>query len=194
MEIKSIPNSRLTVNELYNLSNTSMFKTSIEDRAFKVGKVIYKGFKYIYHRNPKGKLVLYVNLYFYVNGAPHKSIRERYLLVAKFPYIKDIKNIKRLYNYPVQIFSSDPSFKYYLTYALNQFNAVITDDIQYVNHLGKSLTTKPNINNPKRMAELTKHFFKFFNFIGNVPPKRYLDKKYEIDPKDNIRIINKNAK
>ncbi|MCK5536496.1 MAG: hypothetical protein KAI79_06695, partial [Bacteroidales bacterium] len=143
--VNELPKSKLTVNELYTLSQSSMFKTKTKVRASKVGKIHYVGFKYTYHRDHQGdkKLIVYINLYFYVMGASHKGKREKYLLVAKFPYTTKIKNMKRLYDEPVQIFSSDPSFKYYLTYALNKFNAVITDDLTFVNHLGQSLTQKP---------------------------------------------------
>jgi hypothetical protein len=116
--------------------------------------------------------------------------RENYLLVAKFPYNIKIKNMKRLYDVPLQIFSSDPSFKYFFAFALNRLNAVVTDDQTLVSWLGKSLTTEPKKRNPNLQVELTKHFFKFFKFIGTQRPKTYLDKRYNIPSNTSVSILN----
>lgn len=185
-----LPKSRLSVNELIKLSEQSFFKVSIAERSSKVGTLKYQGFKYTFHRDTDKKLVVYVNLYFYMQGAKGKSGRENYLLVAKFPYNTKIKNMKRLYDVPLQIFSSDPSFKYYFAYALNRMGAVVTDDPVLVNHLGKSLTTAPKKNNPDMMVQLTKHFYRFFQFIGNVRPKDYMDKKYHIPSNTKVKVLN----
>jgi len=201
--MKGLPTSRLDVDELIKLSSQPFFKTSIQERASEVGDFKYIGFKYTYHRTVTRKLVVYVNLYFYVKGSrPPKpkskktkrsSKRETYLLVAKFPYTTEVKNMKRLYNLPMQIFSSDPSFKFYFAYALNQMNAVVTDDEELVNWLGKSMTTKPKINNPQFKVQLTKHFYKFFKFIANSKPKDYLDQKWMMNPNTRVKIFNENT-
>jgi len=179
------------------LSQQPFFARSIQERAGDVGNFSYKGFKYTYHRTITGKLVVYVNLYFYVRGAkPPKTkkgmskSRETYLLVAKFPYTLEVKNMKRLYGLPMQIFSSDPSFKYFFAYALNQMNAIVTDDNELVKWLGKSLTTKPKTNNPQFKVQLTKHFYKFFQFIANKKPKEYLDSRYMMPTDTKVKVLN----
>ena len=185
------PKSKLSVNELIELSQQSFFKAGIKDRSSNLGSIKYLGFKYTFHRNRKKQLIVYVNLYFYMKGAnatltknkkgktvKKKKPRETYLLVAKFPYNTKIKNMKRLYDVPLQLFSSDPSFKFYFAYALNKMDAVVTDDPKLVSWLGESLTSAPRTNNPEMLTQLTKHFYKFFKFISNVRPKSYLDKRY----------------
>jgi len=198
--LKGLPTSRLDVDELIKISEQPFFKHSIHERASEVGNFKYIGFKYVYHRAISGQLVVYVNLYFYVKGArppkPKKgskkrsSARETYLLVAKFPYTTKVKNMKRLYDSPMQIFSSDPSFKYYFAYVLNSLNAVVKDDKELVKWLGESLTIKPKKNNPEFKAQLTKHFYKFFKFIANKRPKEYLDKKYLLPESAKVTVLN----
>ena len=188
-----LPKSRLTVNELMKLSNRDFFKKSIVERASKVGTLKYQGFKYTFHRDKDKKLVVYVNLYFYMRGAKTKRSRENYLLVAKFPYTRKVKNMKRLYDEPIQIFSSDPSFKFFFAYTLNRFNAVVTDDPVMLDHLGKALTTAPKQKNPEMMVQLTKHFYKFFQFIENNRPKEYMDKKYQIPSNTKVKVLNGNS-
>ena len=197
-----LPKSKLNVNELIDLSQSSFFQVGIKDRASNLGTIKYVGFKYTFHRNRKKQLVVYINLYFYMKGASFdfkknkkgktvkgkRKPRETYLLVAKFPYNMKIKNMKRLYDVPLQLFSSDPSFKFYFAYALHKMNAVVTDDANLVNWLGKSLTDAPRITNPDMVTQLTKHFYKFFKFISNVRPKAYMEKKYLLN--NDTKIVN----
>jgi len=192
------PKSHLSINEMIDLTSQPFFKRSINERSSELGNITYIGFKYTYHWNNNKKLILYVNLYFYIQGAKHKvstkskrTIRERYTIIAKFPYTTKIKNMKRLYDVPMQIFSSDPSFKYYFAYALNRLDAVVTDDKQCVEWLGKSLTTPPTKTNPDLQIQLTKHFYKFFKFLSNHKPKEYMVKRFQIPSNQNIKIINK---
>ena len=198
----SLPKSKLSVNELVEMSQRSLFKVSIKERSANLGKIKYIGFKPVFHRNEHKELVMYVSLYFRMKGANFnmsknkkgktvkgkKKPRESYLLVAKFPYDSKIKNMKRLYSKHLQLMSSDPSFKYFFAYALNKMDAVITDDATLVNWLGISLTKAPNVNNPNLKLNLTKHFYAFFKFISNVRPKAYLDEKYMIS--NDVKIIN----
>lgn len=199
-----LPNSKLTVNELVEISQKQFFKVGVKERSANLGSIKYVGFKYSFHRDRKKNLVIYVNMYFYMKGANFdltknkkgktvkgkRKPRETYLLVAKFPYTLKVKNMKRLYNVPLQLFSSDPSFKYYFAYALHKRNAVVTDDATLVNWLGQSLSDAPRIRNPDMLTQLTKHFYKFFQFISNVRPKAYLDKKYMLN--NDAKIINNN--
>ena len=194
LKIEGFPQSNLSINELINLSKQPFFKIGIKERASRVGSISYKGFKYVFHRNPKDKkLYVFVNMYFYIKGAKHNNFRETYLLVVKFPYIKNIKNMKRLYNANIQIFSSDPSFKFYFAYALEQHGAVVKDEKEFVKHLGIALRVPPVKRNPEWRVQLTKHFYKLFNFIANAKPKKYLSKEWQIPSKQRITIINTNA-
>ena len=189
---KGIPNG-ISVNKLIKLSGDDFFSIGITERAKQVGKFKYLGFKYVLHRNSKKQLVVFIKLYFIVQGAKHNNKRERYTLAAMFPYKRKIKNMKRLYDLPVKLFSSDPSFKYYFAYALNKSNLVITDERVIIKHLGESLTKPPVKRNPNLVKQLTKHFYKLFKFIANKKPKDYLDKKYELDLNFSMPILNKNA-
>jgi len=199
--LKGLPKSHLSVNEMISLTEQPFFQKSIGERTKDLGGIRYVGFKYTFHRDTDSKLVTYVNLYFYMkgsnsdgikNGKKVKKKRENYMLVAKFPYTLKIKNMKRLYDLPIQIFSSDPSFKYFFAYALNRLNAVVTDDSVLVKHLGKSLTTKPKKTNPDLQVQLTKHFYNFFKFIANRRPKEYLDRKYMIPSTTKVKVLNGN--
>ena len=200
---KGLPQSKLTVDELMKLSQKQFFKVGVKERASNLGSLRYIGFKYTFHRDTDDKLVVFVNLYFYMKGAnadlyknkkgqierSKRKTRETYMLVAKFPYSHKVKNMKRLYDVPLQIFSSDPSFKYFFAYALHKMNAVVTDDGKLIDWLGESLTKAPKHKNPELMTQLTKHFFKFFQFIGNKRPKEYMDDKFII--RSDAKIINR---
>jgi len=197
-----LPNSKLSVNELVDMTHKNFFKLGIRDRASNLGSLRYIGFKYSFHRDHDKKLVVFVNLYFYMKGSDgtlykdkkgsvkkRRKSRETYMLVAKFPYSNKVKNMKRLYDVPLQIFSSDPSFKYFFAYPLHKLGAVVTDDGKLVDWLGESLVKSPKHNNPDMTVQLTKHFFKFFQFIANKRPKDYLDKRYII--RSDAKIINR---
>jgi hypothetical protein len=200
---KGLPDSKLTVNELIDLSQSDFFTVGIHERQSTVGSLKYIGYKYTFHRDEDGKMVVFVNMYFYMKGSnmdlgkdkkgktvvKRRKKRETYLLVAKFPYTLKIKNMKRLYDVPIQLFSSDPSFKYFFAYALHNLGAVVTDDGKLVDWLGKSLTTKPKFTNPNMKVQLTKHFYKFFRFIANNRPKEYLSDKYLL--RSDAKIVNK---
>lgn len=200
---KGLPDSKLSVNKLIDLSKKDFFQVDVRTRSSNLGSLKYIGFKYTFHRDHDDKMVVFVNLYFYMKGAnadfsrnkkgkvvkSKRKPRETYLLVAKFPYSLQVKNMKRLYDVPIQIFSSDPSFKFYFAYALNKLDAVVTDDGKLVNWLGESLTKAPKHNNPHLESQLTKHFFKFFQFIGNNRPKEYLGDRFRL--KDDAKIVNR---
>ncbi len=197
-----LPKSKLSLDELIEMSQRSLFKVSIKERSSNLGKIKYLGFKYIFHRNEHKELIMFVNLYFSMKGAnfnmhknkkgktvkSKKKPREQYILVVKFPYNMKVKNMKRLYSESIQLFSSDPSFKYFFAFALNKMNAVILDDSTLVNWLGVSLTKAPNVNNPNLKLNLTKHFFHMFKFLANVRVKAYMDKKYLLT--NDVKITN----
>ena len=196
-----IPKSELSVNELIKITQSNFFKVSIKERASTLGKFKYLGFKPVLHRNKKKQLVVYISLYFYHQGSNYalsknakgktvkkKQKRQTYLLIAKFPHNMKVKNMKRLYDVPLQLFSSDPSFKFFFAFALNNLDAVITDEPLMRKWLGKALTTPPDIRNDSWETHLTKHFYKMFQFISNVRPKAYLGDKFKIA--QDIKIIN----
>jgi len=189
--MKSTVNKDITVNKLIKMSGDEFFKIGTSERAKRVGKFTYLGFKYVLHRNDKKKLVVYIKLYFIAQGAKNNGKRERYTLVAMLPFKRKIKNMKRLYDLPVKLFSSDPSFKWYFAYALNKYNLVINDEKVILRHLGESLTTAPKKRNPDLVKQLTKHFYKFFVFISNKKPREYLNDKFELSPDFTTPILNK---
>jgi hypothetical protein len=181
----------ITVNKLLEYSKNSFFKINTDIRAKRVGTFKYIGFKSVFHRNKDKKLVLYVDLIFLVKGENHKGKRETYTIIAKFPYVKGIKNLKRLYDLPVKLFSSDPSFKYYFAYVFKQNNLLINNEKDLVLWLGDALLKPPTKRNPNQHKELTKHFYKFFIFISNKKPKDILDKRFELKTDFKIPILNK---
>jgi len=176
--------SQISTNELINHSQSSMFKKSVSERVKQIGDFRYLGFEYVYHQGKDSRVYLFVTLYFQATSAPHKekgkkkTKREKYLLAVKFPYLEGITKLDKLYDTPVELFSSDPSFLFYFAYVLNKKNAVIKDHTKYTKWLGESLEKKPYKNNPKLRTELTKHFYKVIQFIKTQSPKRYLDEKY----------------
>ena len=190
--VSGIPNG-ISINKLIKMSGDSFFKIGTDLRSKTVGKFTYLGFKYVLHRNSKKNLVVFIKLYFIVQGVKHDGKRERYTLAAMLPYRSDIKNMKRLYDLPVKLFSSDPSFKWYFAYVLNKSDLVINDEKIILAHLGESLTKPPKKRNPNLVKQLTKHFYKFFIFIANKKPKEYLDKKYELEPNFKMPILNRNT-
>jgi len=194
IEIKGFSKSNLSVNEFFRLSEQPFFSRSITERAKEVNKPKYKGFKYSVHYDSiTNKLILFVNLYFFIKGAKNKKTgkRETYLLTVKFPYYKNIKTFKKLYDVPIQLFASDPSFKYYFAFVLNKHNAVVLDEKEFIKHLGLALTVPPRKRNPNWKVQLTKHLYKLFLFLKNIHPKKYLDKKWEISPSKRITINDK---
>jgi len=194
LKIQGFPKSDLSVEEFFRLSEKPFFSRSITERAKEINKPKYQGFKYSVHYDSiSNKLILFVNLYFFIKGAKNKKTgnRETYLLTVKFPYYKDIKTFKKLYNVPIQIFASDPSFKYYFAFVLNQHNAVVLDEKEFIKHLGIALTVPPKVRNPNWKVQLTKHLYKLFQFLKNVHPKKYLDKKWEIKTSKTITINKK---
>jgi len=190
LQIKGYPKSDLTVNEFIQLTKKPFFSRGIEERYKRVSDPKYKGFKYsIHYDSSANKLILFVNLYFFVKGEKGTDgKRKTYLLSVKFPYYKDIKTFKKLYNIPIQVFSSDPSFKYYFAYVLNKHNAVILDEETFSKWIKKAIAIPPKKNNPNWKVQLTKHLYKLFKFLQNVHPRTYLAKKWEINIKTRIGI------
>jgi hypothetical protein len=103
----------------------------------------------------------------------------------------DYKNIKKFYNLPIQIFASDPSFKYYFAYTLNKEQAVIKRR-SFLRHLGKALKIAPKKNNPKEITQLTKHLYKTVMFLANKRLDQYIQPKYKINSTQLEKLLKEN--
>jgi hypothetical protein len=171
---------------LINHTNSTMFKRPVSERVKSLGGFTYKGFEYVYHQGKDGRTYLFITLYFNIISSPKtkkgkKAKRETYLLAVKFPYLQGMNKMDKVFDAPVELFSSDPSFMFYFAYALKTHRAVIDDHPKFTKWLGEALTRKPKIRNPNLRTELTKHFYKVLIFLKTQPPKKYLDKRYLTD-------------
>lgn len=178
--------SRLTVAHLRRLSRTPYFKRSIQERSSELGGVRYVGFT----MDTKIGSSEYFNFCFVVEGAFSKKINKRpeYLEILQVEITDEFKKFFNLYNkQPVKIFSSDPSFKYYIAYALTKRNAVIINPAT-VKHLGKSLTRPAIRNNPRNKLMMNKHFYFLTKFIRSDSILQYMSKKYLLD-KDKFTFL-----
>jgi len=176
--------SKINLRTLKNMTKNTMFKRPINQRKKELGKIIYKGWSKEIYNLDTNKLIGTINLYFVVEGKKYfdkkrkKYIRPNYLQILEVPYIKDyhIKFTKLIEEHPVKIYSDDPSFKYYLAYALNKSNAVLINSFTK-KQLGIALTKRPKVRNPKLHKELNKHFYKLVEFISTKRIDKYLNKK-----------------
>jgi hypothetical protein len=176
--------SKINIRNLKEFTKNTMFKTPINKRKKDVGKITYKGWsKELYSLG--NKIVAAANLYFVVEGKRYfdkkKKVfrRPKYIQILQIPYKKSYhKQFKAIYDdTPVKIYSSDPSFKYYLAYALNTINAVVRNK-ETEKELGIALTKRPNIRNPKLHKEFNKHFYRLVEFIASKRISKYLDDRY----------------
>jgi hypothetical protein len=162
-----------------------MFKLPINKRKKDVGKIKYLGWSKEIYSYDINKLISATNFYFLVEGKKYfdkkrkKYLRPKYLQILQIPYIKDYpKRFKYLYNeHTVKIYSSDPSFKYYLAYALNKANAVIVNNYTK-KELGIALTHFPKMRNPKLHQEMNKHFYRLIEFISIKKVESYMQDRF----------------
>ena len=176
--------SKLDIRHLKNFTKNTMFKISINKRKKEVGKIFYKGWSLELYKEDNYFLAV-ANLYFFVQGKKYfdkqkrKYVRPTYLEILQIPYKKSYKeSFDVLYEKtPIKIFSSDPSFKFYLAYALNKANAVVINDYTK-KELGIALSNRPIINNPFLHKEFNKHFYKLVEFIAKRKVAHYLNDKY----------------
>ena len=181
------PSTKIDLNHLISSTNSTMFKRTVKERVSAIGDFKYLGYNEITVDNR-----LYVMLNFEATSAPHstpskskatkktkskKYKRYKYNLSIKFPFVHNMNKMKKMLNLPIELFSSDPSFKYYFAYVLNSKDAVIRNHI-YDNWLGEALTSKPKIRNKNEKMELTKHFYKVVKFIKSQEVRKYLSKRY----------------
>jgi len=99
--------------------------------------------------------------------------------IIQLPYRQEYreKSFQSFYEEtPIKIFSSDPSFQYFLAYALNKVNAVVINR-ETSKHLGVALTKKPKTRNPVLHKELNKHMYKLIEFISSKKLNRYINEK-----------------
>jgi len=175
--------SKINIRNLKEATKKTMFKIPINKRKKEVGKSEYKGWS-IELATDDNKFLGVANLYFVVEGKEYKDKsgrkqRPRYLQILQIPYKKSYhQKFEKIYdNTPVKIYSSDPSFQYFLAYALNTINAVVIND-ETKKKLGIALTKKPKIRNKKLHKELNKHFYKLVEFISTKKIQKYFDKKF----------------
>ena len=176
--------SQITIYHLKQFTKNTMFKIPINKRKKQVGKITYKGWsRELYSLG--NRIIAVINLYFIVEGKKYfdkkkkKYLRPKYLQILQIPYKKSYhKRFKAIYDdIPVKIYSSDPSFKYYLAYALNTIKAVVINK-ETQKELGIALTQRPNIRNPKLHKEMNKHFYKLVEFLATKKMANYLNDKY----------------
>jgi len=186
--------SKITVRSLKNFTKKTMFKTPINKRKKDIGKITYKGYSLELY-TIGNKIYSVANLYFFVEGKKFfdkktkKHKRPTYIQILQIPYKKEY-NTRFDYifeNTPIKIYSSDPSFKYYLAYALNKINAVVITN-ETKKNLGIALKRKPIVNNPTLHKEFNKHFYKLVEFLYTKKMNKYFDKKYFLGINKSINI------
>ena len=191
--------SKINIRNLKEYTKNTMFKTPINKRKKELGKITYKGWsKELYSLG--NRIVAVINLYFIVEGKKYfdkkrkRHLRPKYLQILQIPYKKSYHSrFQAIYDdVPVKIYSSDPSFKYYLAYALNTINAVVRNK-ETEKELGVALRRRPSIRNPKLHKEFNKHFYKLVEFIATKKMSKYLDEKYYLGI-DKMPQINENIK
>jgi hypothetical protein len=176
--------SKIDIRHLKNYTKRTMFKTPINIRKKDIGKITYKGWSLELYGGGNA-IVATANLYFLVEGKKYfdkkrkRFVRPKYYQILQIPYKKSYHTrFETLYEgTPVKIFSQDPSFKYYLAYALNTINAVVINN-ETKKHLGRALIDRPLVRNPKLHKEFNKHFYKLVEFISTKKINRYLNEKY----------------
>ena len=168
----------VTIGYIRKMTEISFFKKSIQERKNELGKVFYTGFT----MEKKDKEVETFNFHFIVEGKYNQLYgRPKYLEIIQIPVTKEFRKFYDLYNeQPVKIFSNDPSFKYYMAYALNKYGGVIINNATK-KHLGKALTTPARKNNPNNKIMMNKHLYFLTDFLKPKRIKNYLQEKYFID-------------
>jgi len=175
--------SSLTIRTLKEATKNTMFKTPINQRKKELGKIEYKGWS-IEMDSVGSEFKGLATFYFLVESKLHKdkktkkTKRFKYIQILQIPYKKSLKEkfIKIYDTYPVKIYSSDPSFKYYFAYVLNTQNAVVVNKTTKKN-LGIALTKKPLVRNKKFHKEFNKHFYKLVEFISSKKVSTYMNDK-----------------
>jgi len=178
--MKYIP-SELDIRTLKNNTKNTMFKRPINKRKKDVGKIKYLGWSKELVSDGN-KIRAMCNLYFIVDGLKHfdkktqKTTRPQYMQIVQIPYKKSYKNrFDSMYEgTPVKVFSSDPSFKYFLAYALNTVNAVVINK-KTKKWLGEALTKRPKIRNKNLHKEMNKHMYKLVEFLATKKIAKYVN-------------------
>jgi hypothetical protein len=183
MKYNEYVESKINIRNLKEFTKRTMFRTPINKRKKDVGAITYKGWS-IELYSAGNSIVGVANLYFLVEGKKYidkktkKIKRPKYYQILQIPYKKSYNiSFGKMYDdTPVKIFSQDPSFKYYLAYALNTINAVVINK-ETKKHLGIALTKRPTMRNKKLHKEFNKHFYRVVEFIASKKISKYLDKK-----------------
>jgi hypothetical protein len=183
----------MTIKDLMKETPRAWFK-----RASKVGPIKYIGYKLHIKNSRELKsddkiLILYARMFFEVTGATkYKNGKvNKYLLCVEMPYRKDGKRPSLMYELPLKIFSSDPSFNFYIANSLKKTENLLRDE-NFDRYLSKALIapSRNHITDDKGRSNeplLSKHFIRLFQHIAQMRFKSLMDvsKKLsqEWDPK-----------
>jgi hypothetical protein len=170
--------SNLRIKTLRRLTEKEFFKDDIYERISKLSNVKYIGFT----MERKTKKTEYFNFHFIVEGKKHKILgRPKYLQIIQIPITDKFKKFYRLYDeQSVKVFSNDPSFKYFMCYALAKKKAVIVNSATK-KFLGRALIEPPRKTNPQLKLMLNKHMYYMLGFLANDNIDKFLSKKYYLD-------------
>jgi len=181
------PQPQLDLYTLIKMTEEPFFKIPISERYKRVSRPKYLGWDYKFYKSADEKVKVWVELYFSIKGAKYKTKkgikRNTYIVAIEFPYRKNIKTFQKLYNLPVRVFSSDPSFMFYFAYALHTKDAVIDDRPEFKAWIQYAITHYPHIRNPKLVTQLVKHLYKLVRYIAKEKPRNYLHKTKRIKVK-----------
>ena len=181
------PQSQIDLFTLIKMTEEPFFKVPISQRYKQVANPKYLGWDYKFYRSSDGKVKVWIEMYFSIKGAKHKTKkgikRNTYIVAVEFPFRKNIKTFQKLYNLPVRVFSSDPSFMFYFAYAFNTQNAVIDDRPEFKAWIQYAITHYPQKRNPALVLQLAKHLYKLVRYIAKEKPRIYLDKSKRLKVK-----------
>jgi len=162
IKLKTLINTKITI-----------FKESIYKRKKELGSIFYKGWTIELNKIDKNSCLALASLYFIVEGKKFNGKRPKFIQILQIPYRKYNMEFRKIYDFPLKIFSSDQSFKFYFAYALNTMNAVVLNSYT-IKELDVALIKKPKHNNPKLHKELNKHFYKLTEYLKYKDIKFFL--------------------
>jgi len=183
------PHPELNLKDLIKLTEEPFFKIPISERYKQVSNPTYLGWDYKFYQDEDGRVKVWIEVYFKIKGAKHVkkkkgiSYRNTYIVALEFPYIKNIRTFQKMYQMPVRVFSSDPSFMFYFAYAFHTRDGVITDRPEFKKWINYAITHYPKIRNPMLITQLAKHLYKLVRFLAKEKTRNYLDKNKRIKVK-----------
>lgn len=146
------------------------------NRSTTLGRISYLGWCNDVTSSKDGKKILYIIMFFEIVGSPDGG-RKKYKIALRVPYRRD-DNFSDLFDLPLKLVASDPSFYFFQANQFKRSNNII--NIPEVRKaLGKAWN-KP-VKRYKGGEHMTKHLYRLFRFLGNNPLKKYLLKRKFID-------------